>query len=77
MDLSETFDCTLHVFWHRDIFYPGKYPNKKESDMSCTLNMDQNVIKSIQTVKLLGVNIDQKLRLDFHYQNCVLKEQCS
>ena len=45
--------------------------------MSRTLNMDQNVIKSIQTVKLLDLNIDQKLRLDFHYQNCVLKQQCS
>ena len=40
--------------------------NKKESDMSYTLSIDQNAIKSTNAVKLLGVNIDHKLRFDFH-----------
>ena len=42
--------------------------------MSCPLNIDQNVIKSVHTVKLLGVNIDQRLRFDVPLQNRALKQ---
>ena len=34
--------------------------------MSYALSVDQNIIKSTNTVNLKGVNIEDKLRLDFH-----------
>ena len=40
--------------------------NKIESNMSCTPNIDENAIELTNTVKLLAVNIDHKLRFDFH-----------
>ena len=34
--------------------------------MSYALSVDQNIIESTNTVKLKGVNIEDKLRLEFH-----------
>ena len=41
--------------------------------MSYTLSIDRNVIKSTNTVKLFGVNVDHKLRFDFHISKLCLK----
>ena len=50
--------------------------NKKESDTSCILNIDQNLIEWPNTVKLSGVNINHKLRFDFQVSKlCYIKQQ--
>ena len=59
---------------------PGKFLaiilNKKESDTSCILNIDQNLIEWPNTVKLSGVNINHKLRFDFQVSKlCYIKQQ--
>lgn len=49
-----------------------------ESDMSRNRKIDQNSIKSTNTIRLLGVNNENINRgLTFTFQNCALKEQYS
>ena len=55
---------------------PGKFLaiilNKKESDTSCILTIDQNLIEWTNTVKLPGVNITINWDLTSKFQSCVI-----
>ena len=55
---------------------PGKFLaiilNKKESDTSCILTTDQNLIEWTNTVKLPGVNITINWDLTSKFQSCVI-----
>lgn len=45
----------------------------KKKDVSYALNIDQNIIKSINAVKLFSANIDYRLRFDLHISKLCFK----
>ena len=58
------------------VVHPDKFLaiilNKKESDTSCILTIDQNLIEWTNTVKSPGVNITINWDLTSKFQSCVI-----
>ena len=48
--------------------------NRKEAQASHKLIIDNKEIKTTNSIKLLGTNIDDQLRFNEHISVCVLKQ---